>query len=330
MSVEPSRAEFLRARQKGIGGSDIAAICGLSKYQTPYGVWESKTQPIDFEAEERKYKESPWLYWGQLLEELVAKEYAKRMGVKVQRVNAQMQHPDYPFAVANIDRAVVNPKIAGTVRWKDYQLTTDRLLECKTANGFASSLWGEEGTDDVPESYLLQTHWYMGITKTERTDIAVLIGGSDWRNYTVHADPEMFASLLERAAAFWELVEAKVAPDPQTVADAMARWPKHVAKKELAATVETAQSVDRYTDLKDQIKALEKEAEAEKVKICTAFGDSEILTDMGSPIATWKTQANNRFDAKALKADHPEIHSLYLREGTNRVLRIKEKKEQAE
>ena len=38
----PSRDAWLAARRSGIGGSDIAAICGLSPYQTPYDVWLDK------------------------------------------------------------------------------------------------------------------------------------------------------------------------------------------------------------------------------------------------------------------------------------------------
>ena len=131
--TKQTRREFLEARQSGLGGSDIAAILGMSKWDTPYGIYRSKTEPIpDEDTEEHEYQ-----YWGHVLEDVVAKEYQKRTGNKVQRVNVQMQHPDYPFMQANIDRAVVNPDIAGNVRWKDGRLTTDRLLECKTANAFA-------------------------------------------------------------------------------------------------------------------------------------------------------------------------------------------------
>lgn len=316
------RNEFLERRRSGIGGSDIAAIVGLSKFATPYDVWLSKRGEAPEEDGDK-----PWLYWGSILEDVVAKEYALRTGNKVQRVNAQLIHPEYQFAMANIDRAVVNPQIRGNVRWIDGHLTTDRILECKTANGFAASLWGEDGTDEIPDYYVCQVQWYMGITGARYADLAVLIGGSDYRSYTIEAHPELFADMLTEAAAFWKLVEEGIAPDPQTVADAQARWSKHVTAKTHMASGAAARAVDDLAEVKQQIKDLEKREDELKLVIMADMQDAEILTDMGEPIATWKTQTSERIDTKALRKDHPDIAALYSTESTTRVLRLKSKKD---
>lgn len=95
----PSRDAWLAARRSGIGGSDIAAICGLSPYQTPYDVWLDKLgqgEEVD--------PNSPGIYWGTVLEDVVAREYAQRTGAKVQRVNTMMRHPEADFALAKINR----------------------------------------------------------------------------------------------------------------------------------------------------------------------------------------------------------------------------------
>jgi putative phage-type endonuclease len=317
------RNEFLERRRTGIGGSDIAAILGLSKYKTAYDVWLDKRGEAPPEDEHEK----PWLYWGAVLEEVVAKEYSIRFGRKVQRVNAQLIYPPAPFAVANIDRAVINPEIRGNVRWIDGRLTTDRLLECKTANGFAANLWGEQGTDQVPESYLCQVQWYMGITGARYADVAVLIGGSDYRTYTVEADAGLFSDMLTEAEAFWKLVEDGVAPDPQTIADAQAIWPKHVAGKSHVASGALARAVEELALVKEKAKALEAREDALKLQIMADMQDAEILTDMGDPIATLKAQETTRLDAKALRADHPDIAAIYSKTTSTRVLRIKSKKE---
>lgn len=317
-----TRNEFLMRRRNGIGGSDIAAIVGLSKFATPYDVWLSKRGEA---AEEEGDK--PWLYWGSILEDVVAKEYALRTGAKVQRVNAQLIHPEHTFAMANIDRAVVNPDIRGNVRWIDGRLTTDRILECKTANGFAASVWGADGTEEVPENYLCQVQWYMGITGARYADLAVLIGGSDYRSYTIEAHPELFADLLTEAEAFWKLVEEGIAPDPQTVADAQARWPHHLKSKSHMATAAAARAVDDLAEVKEQMAELKRREDELKLVIMADMQDAEILTDMGEPIATWKAQTADRIDTKALRKDHPEIAALYSTESTTRVLRLKSKKD---
>ena len=317
-----TRSEFLERRRTGLGGSDIAAIVGLSKFATPYDVWLSKRG----EAPEDD-SDKPWLYWGAVLEDVVAKEYALRTGNKVQRVNAQLIHPEHHFAMANIDRAVVNPEIRGNVRWIDGRLTTDRILECKTANGFAASLWGADGTDEIPDYYVCQVQWYMGITGARYADVAVLIGGNDYRSYTVEAHPELFADLLTEAQAFWKLVENGIAPDPQTVADAQARWPQHLASKSIVASGSVARAVDDLAELKERMSEMKAQEDALKLQVMSAMGDAEILEDMGEPIATWKTQAADRLDVKALRKDHPDIAALYTKSTSTRVLRIKSRKD---
>lgn len=318
-----SREQFLARRQKGIGGSDIAAIVGLSKFKTPYDVWLDKRG----EAEPENEDEKPWLYWGAILEDVVAREYALRTDAKVQRVNAQLVYPPAPFAVANIDRAVVNPDIRGNVRWIDGRLTTDRILECKTANGFAAALWGEVGTDQIPDDYLLQTQWYLGITGARFADVAVLIGGSDFRTYTIEADTGLFADLLGEAEQFWALVQSGTAPDPQTVADAAARWPQHLKAKSHVASAAAARAVEDLEEVKQQMKILKAQEDALKLVVMTEMQDAEILTDMGDPIATWKTQSADRIDVKALRADHPDIAALYSKTTETRVLRLKSKRD---
>ena len=166
-----NRTDFLAARRTGIGGSDIGAILGLNHYRTPYDVFLDKTVP-----DARPDTAGEAAYWGTTLETVVAREYQRRTGRKVQRVNHLLRHPDHDFAIANIDRAIINPDISGTVRWKDGRLTTDSLLECKTANSFTAADWGDTGTDSVPYSYLCQCQWYLGVTGCQTAELAVLIG----------------------------------------------------------------------------------------------------------------------------------------------------------
>jgi len=316
--TKQTRREFLEARQSGLGGSDIAAILGMSKWDTPYGIYRSKTEPIpDEDTEEHEYQ-----YWGHVLEDVVAKEYQKRTGNKVQRVNVQMQHPDYPFMQANIDRAVVNPDIAGNVRWKDGRLTTDRLLECKTANAFARADWGDEGSDDVPDYYLIQVQWYLGITQAEIGDLAVLIGGSEYRRYSIARNDDLVADLQDEASKFWAHVANGTPPDPSTVEDAMNRWPRHLNEKTEIVGVDVFNAARELDQVKTQMKELKKQEDACKLVIMKACQDAEILTHGGEKIATWKAQTSDRIDTKAFKADHPDLAALYTTTNETRVLRL--------
>lgn len=136
---------------------------------------------------------------------------------------------------ANIDRAVINPEISGNVRLKDGKLTTDQILECKTANAYLAKLWGEND-DEIPDYYMTQCQWYMGITGAEICHLAVLIGGQDFRTYRILFDQELFDMLFEECRKFWfDHVLADVPPALTTFDDIAHKWQKHEDGKTLTA-----------------------------------------------------------------------------------------------
>ena len=194
MNTQVNRDQFLAGRKKGIGGSDVAAILGFSPYKSPYQLWLDKTG-----RSERKESQNESAHFGNLLEDVVAKEFSRRSGVKVQRVTQQLslENIGEPWAIGNIDRAVVNPEIAGRVFFKDGKLTTDQGLECKTASEYLSKLFGEEGTDQIPDYYLTQCLWYMKLTGFQVWHLAVLIGGNKFRMYRIERDDDLIESIFK-------------------------------------------------------------------------------------------------------------------------------------
>ncbi|SAL19796.1 endonuclease [Caballeronia telluris] len=123
-----SRDEWLSVRKNGIGGSDAAAAVGLSPYMSPLELWLIKTgRDANLRRPNPDDTTEP-VYWGTLLEPIVAASYTKQTGNKVRRVNAVLQHPTIAFMLANVDREIVGNR--------DVQ-----LLECKTAGKFGVHLW---------------------------------------------------------------------------------------------------------------------------------------------------------------------------------------------
>ena len=90
--LEMSHQEWLEDRQKGIGGSDVGTILGLNKWKSPYQLWLEKTGQVVLEE-----TASEPAYWGNILEEVVAKEFQERTGKKVRRRNQVFEHPLHPF-----------------------------------------------------------------------------------------------------------------------------------------------------------------------------------------------------------------------------------------
>ncbi|MGZ8258117.1 MAG: YqaJ viral recombinase family nuclease, partial [Methylotenera sp.] len=179
-----SREEWLSVRGRGVGSSDAAVAVGLSPYKSPLKLWLEKTDrqlAPDLAANDA-------VFWGTTLEHIIATVYAERTGVKVRRLNAVLQHPEYPFMLANLDRVVQHPTDG------------NGILEVKTAGVNSARFW----EDGVPESYQCQVLHQLAVTGKAWCDVAVLIGGQDFRVYRVVRDEEKIADLIEREVKFWQ------------------------------------------------------------------------------------------------------------------------------
>ncbi len=162
-----ARDEWLAVRKQGIGSSDAASAVGLNPYKSQLELWLEKTdQDAELPKPDPNDETSP-MYWGTLLEPIVAAHYTKRTGHKVRRVNAVLQHPHHPWMLANIDREVIGAS--------DVQ-----ILECKTAGMNGAKLW----RDGVPEYVQLQVQHQLGVTGKRAADVAVLICGNELKAQT--------------------------------------------------------------------------------------------------------------------------------------------------
>ena len=115
-----NREQWLTVRKGGIGSSDAAAAVGLNPYKSQLGLWLEKTGRDGGLPKTDPNDETSPMYWGTLLESIVAAHYTKRTGHKVRRINAVLQHRREAWMLANLDREVIGAA--------DVQ-----ILECKTA-----------------------------------------------------------------------------------------------------------------------------------------------------------------------------------------------------
>ena len=320
------REDWLRLRQSGIGGSDISAIMGFNPYKTAYDLYHDKINDVVADAQ------SDAAYWGTTLEDVVAKEYALRNDCKVQKVNYMIRHPKFDFALANIDRAVINPSISGNVRIKDGKLTTDKLLEVKTASEYMKNVWGDEASDQVPDNYNLQCQWYMGITGVDECDLALLLGGNKYRQYNIKFDAELFEIMIDEAQNFWvNHVLARVEPTPTTLANAKQKYATSTPDSVLNIAFDddaVIAVVDRYIELKEQEKELKEKLEQAQTDVINLIEDNEALTIDGELVMTYKAQKGREtFDKKGCLKAYPQLaeqFAEFTRTGeVSRTLRIK-------
>lgn len=184
---EPGSESWHAARANGIGGSEIAAVLGLSPYESRFSLWHRKQGLI------APVEESEEMYWGKVHEPGICARFAKEHPDLDITAAPTYRHPDRPWQIANPDRH------AGP-----------DLLEAKTSRDAEG--WGEEGTDQIPVHYRAQCLWYMDVTGARRCWVAVLIAGSEYREYVVEYDADEAAFMRTAAAEFMRTVAANERP----------------------------------------------------------------------------------------------------------------------
>ncbi len=305
-TIEMSHEEWLTERRSGIGGSDIGAVLGLNPYKTPLDVFLDKTGKVEPED----LSDNPRVHFGNVLEDIVAQEYARKTGWKVRKRNQIFRHPDHKWMLANIDRSVNGQK---------------KILECKTADAWTKGNWGAEFTDEVPDHYLVQPAWYMPILNYQSADLAVLIGGNDHRIYNFDRDSELEETIIERAHDFWfKNVLADIPPEPINNHDLEIMYAMDNGKF-IVATAQIESTVEKLKGTRAQIKKLEEEKGKFEFEIKKFMGEhSEVLLDgENQKLITWKrTKDSKKFNEKKFKLEHPDLHSSFneVKPGHRRLL----------
>jgi len=293
-----SREDWLEVRKNGIGGSDAAAAVGLSPYMSPLELWLIKTgRDANLPCPDPQDTSEP-VYWGTLLEPIVAASYTKQTNNKVRRVNAVLQHPTIPFMLANVDREVVGNR--------DVQ-----LLECKTAGEFGARLW----RDGVPEYVQLQVQHQLAVTGKQAADVAVLLCGQKLEVHRVVRDDALIARLIELEAAFWQFVETDTPPsaDGSDSADRALRclYPgaggtvDFTNDRKLSATFADLVAVRAEIETRQQVEARLKQA------IVQAMGEADRAQFETGSVSYKRSKDSSGVDLKRLLADHPNFTSQY-------------------
>ena len=306
-TADMEHAEWLESRKKGIGGSDAAAIAGFNKWKSPIVVYMEKIGEVKSESSNQEAA-----YWGNVMEETVAKEFSLRTGMKVRKRNAILQHPEHPFMLANVDRLIVGK---------------NEGLECKTASEYLRDDW--EG-EEIPMAYLLQCQHYMAVTGADAWWIAVLIGGNKFVHKKIDRDEELIENLIQIEKEFWEEHVLRKVPPEIDGSDASTEWIKATYPDADPDTeMELDTESDKLLEALEVIKAEEKELNEQKKKYENQLKEKLGTFEKGFTnhfIVTYKNQERQTVDSKRLKAEKPELYKEYSKVSKSRRLLFKEAK----
>jgi putative phage-type endonuclease len=198
------RDEWLEARQAGIGASEIAAVMGISPYDSPFSCWWRKRNGWAADVTEE-------MSAGTRLEPIIADWFAERAidadgePTMTVRPAGLYRHTERPWQLATPDRLLMLPREDRPARFR-----CGALLECKAA--FSWDGWGEPGTDQIPVHYRAQALWQMDTVGVDLVHVAVFSGLS-FRSYLVRRDEKDLAAMREAGRRFWQSLIDDTPPD---------------------------------------------------------------------------------------------------------------------
>lgn len=246
-----SEEEWLAYRRKGIGGSDVAALLGISPWRTARDLFYDKLNIAVVEDHEDNWVA---LEMGHLLEPLVAKIFQHQTGYKIYQIKKMFQHPEYLWMLADVDYFVELPD------------GSTAILEIKTTNYNAKDNWWLNGEETIPAYYECQGRHYMAVMDVDRCFFCCLYGNNaqeciirDMRRDLAYEDEMIF---LEQD--FWENHVLTRTPPPYTedgdlVIESVRRYTGPADKEAPAVTLDLSLTAKlmRFLQLQEQKKGAE-------------------------------------------------------------------------
>jgi len=300
-----SREDWLARRRNTIGGSDAAAIVGLSRYSTPYTIFMDKTGRLPDKPDTEAMR------LGRDLEDYVAKRWQEATGKKVRRLQAMLYNPMYPFAHADVDRMVIGE---------------DAGLECKTTSTLDVKQFNGV---EFPEKYYAQCVHYLAVTGVKRWYLAVLVFGRGFFEFTLERDQLEIDALMTAEAEFWTENVAKDNPPPpdgsQATTDAL-QVIYAESQDEERDLFGRETMLDEYMQLKRQKRAIEDRMGEIENSLKEDLQEAE-RGRCGSYTISWKSQQRSTFQPKAFAQAYPNIDlTPFYKTSSTRPFKVMEKK----
>lgn len=319
--------EWKRHRTQGIGGSDAAAVCGISPWTTARDLYEEKVYKKITEENDENWVAKEI---GRLLEELVVQIYMKRENTNPYAVRKMFRHPLYPFMIADCDYFVM---IDGKIF----------IIECKTSFSYQINGW-EDG--NIPPHYTLQGRHYMSVANVDGVIFLCLHGNNENSLIIRRLERDLVQeeALIKQEAYFWEKnVLSKKPPKYTEKADLVLksiqrRYGIQEGKKIILPASYEA-NISEYLKLRKQKSALSLQLKQieEQMKLAYApiqeameGAETAILETGGSRYQVGYTRKVStsiyKDSLEVLQMMHPDIYKEYARTNVSYSFYIKDKK----
>lgn len=269
-------------RSTYLGGSDTAAILGVSPWLSPFMLYQKKIGAFVEDVTPAKQKIFDRGHrWEPIVVEMLVDELRERgHDVEIIARNQRYQDPEFPFLAAEIDLElrVDGEEVNG---------------EAKTVSPFAVKAWGDEDSDEIPIYYAAQVMHGLMIKPRRRAVIAALTGFDDKpRVHWIERDDETIAGIRAREVEFWQRVQTRNAPDPTDPVDV--KW---LYQRDGGTTIEADDDLvllcQQLKDLKADAKNMVGQIELIAARIKAQMGTAATLLYRGKTLATWKNNKDS-------------------------------------
>lgn len=308
------RLDWLEARRRGIGSSDMAAILGLSKYGNELTVYYDKRGILPLESDD-----SEPAYWGRANEGSVADRWTMANRTVVRRVGL-IANIERPWQMTTLDRRVLECPLPAHDREKC-------AVEVKCRDKMKAPMWRK----GVPDDVLAQTLHQIDVCGFDHLHVALCIGGNDYRQFTVHRSEHEQLLLDLRAAGedLWNHVLAEQPPiltgeeDPGPLLDLYRRL--HPNREGL---IHMDRDFDTQGAMYDYIAAAQREADAKKAKeqakavLIGALGSNQAAYAGDKLFFSMEPTAREHCDVKKLAEHYPEAYAVCVEDRASDRLNI--------
>jgi putative phage-type endonuclease len=270
-------------RSNFLGGSDVAAILGVSPWKSEFALYQEKIGEYQEEVTPTKQKIfNRGKRWEPIVIEMLVDELEDR-GHEVQIItrNARYVDPEHGFLAAEIDLELMI----------DGEHTNG---EMKTVHAFAAKDWGEQETDEIPIWYTAQVAHGQMITGRNQTIVAALIGADDLRVHVVNRDDELIQIIRGKEIEFWNRIQRREPPEPTTASD-INRLYQVDAGTVMEADVELIELIAEASNTKRNLKDVEAHLDILITRIKARMGEAALLMHNGQKLCSWK---NNKQSTK--------------------------------
>lgn len=292
--------QWVEKRKHYIGGSEVAAILGISSYATPLQVWMRKKGLIP------AIDQTSIMEFGNVFEPVMAEYFTRKTGLKIRNIRQAFKSREHPYLRANIDRQILSDGKQGT-----------GVLELKTTTSYRL----KNLETPYPEDWDYQIQHYLGITGYDYAYLFIYERDTCRFHEPIRIQRNEFwiRKTTRRLVEWWQkYMVNNQKPAPVNGEDMLILYPE---SSDNSVTEATAENYEKYAKLlqvrsrKDELSVME---EYLKSYFKDHLKDSERMVRSGQTLVSWKSTESNRFDTSRFKKQHPDLYKKFVKSVSTR------------